>query len=363
MDLVRNIISNLYIYKNQNNDTLNMKNFGDNLITYQNMELIRNEENNENLNNKKGPKTNIENNENKIIYENINKREEPNKILRKNNSLNRIDNYNHKYIALKSNNFLKNEVNYVAKNKELLKEQENQMKEIKQKKENEALNLLLSYKNRNTDGVKTRIYDYEIKQKEKNKSLIKNNKYKIRNLSSQKQLRNIIQINNNENQNQKSDTLNNEEKIVKNTFAKSIKLPKIKPSTSSTPIVDDIPVLHKDYGKMPEYLEKRKKELQEQKELEIKKEKEKNLPVGWRILSEEERQQRLEKLKNEKKDLEEKLFKLPIARLSRQQEDFKRNIEKSLNEIDEKINKLTGYKEIMVKKDEEESNSILFLYF
>ena len=105
---------------------------------------------------------------------------------------------------------------------------------------------------------------------------------------------------------------------------------------------------------MPEYLERRKKELKDLKEMEIKKEKEKKLPPGWRILSEEERQKRLESLKNEKKDLEEKLYKLPIARLSRQQEDFKRNLEKSLKEIDEKINKLIGYKEIMVKKEEEE---------
>ena len=50
--------------------------------------------------------------------------------------------------------------------------------------------------------------------------------------------------------------------------------------------------------------------------------------------------------------MEEKLYKLPIARLSRQQEDLKRNIEKSLNEIDEKINKLVGYKEVIIREDE-----------
>ena len=100
---------------------------------------------------------------------------------------------------------------------------------------------------------------------------------------------------------------------------------------------------------MPEYLEKRKKEIQEQKELEIKKEKEKKIPTGWKILSEEERTQRLNDLNNEKKELEEKLYKLPIARLSRQQEELKKNIEKSLYDIDEKLNKLIGYKEVIVK--------------
>ena len=361
MDLVRNIISNLYIYKFQNNDPLNMNDFSAKYISNNNKELTYNEENNENsLNNKNAEKQTIENYLKKKINGNRNKSEESKKNLKKNNSLNRLDNYNQKYIALKSNNFLKNEVNFVAKNKELLKEQENQMKEIKQKKETEALNFLLSYKNRNKDGVKTRIYDYEIKQQKEKNNLIKN-KFKIRNLSSQKQIRNKNLINNNininninENQIQNSEPINNEENKIKNTFMKSVKLPQIKLKPTTSPMVEGGPLLHKDYGKMPEYLEKRKKELKEQKEMEIKKEKEKKLPVGWRILSEEERQKRLDYLKIEKKDLEDKLFKLPIARLSRQQEEMKKNIEKSLNEIDEKINKLVGYKEIMVKKEEDE---------
>lgn len=346
MDLVRNIISNLYIYKYQNNDKLNMDNFG--VKTQENKELISNEENNENF--LKPKNATIENYQNNNTYENMNKRDEIHNNMRKNISLNRLDNYNQKYISLKNNNFMKNDVNYIKKNKELLKEKENQIKEIKLKKENEALNLLLSFKNKSKEGVKSRIYDYEIKQKEKNKSLLKNNKYKIRNLSSQKQIRNRNLINNFENKNKNTNTINNEE--IKKGFMKSVKLPQIKPSTS--PNLDSLSALHKDYGKMPEYLEKRKKELQEQKELEIKKEKEKNIPMGWRILSEEERQKRLDNLKNEKKNLEEILYKLPIARLSKQQEDIKRNIEKSLNEIDEKMNKLIGYKEIMVKKDEED---------
>ena len=226
------------------------------------------------------------------------------------------------------------------------------MKESKQKKENDALNLLLNYKNRNNEGVKSKLYDYEIKQKEKNKNLIKNNKFKIRNLSSQKQTRNKTIININENKDQNLNQKNQEEISIKNNFAKSFKLPQIKiPSSSASQVLDIAPILHKDYGKLPEYLEKRKKELKEQKESEIKKEKEKNIPIGWKILSEEERQNRLNNLKNEKKDLEEKLYKLPIARLSRQQEDIKRNIEKSLNEIENQMNKLIGYKEVMIKED------------
>ena len=350
MDLVRNIISNLYIYKFQNNDNLDMNNFGVRSLTLENKDISFQENNINHLNSMKQEKYIIENYKNKNTIKN--KEEINNNKIIKSNSSKRLDNFNHNYISLKNNGFLKNDVNFILKNKELLKEQENQMKEIKQKKENEALNLLLSYKNRNNEGVRTKLYDYEIKQKEKNKSLIKKNKYKERNLSSQKQIRNKIIINNNENKNQNLIQKNQEEIKIKNTFTKSLKLPQIKPSSSSTSqITGEIPLLHKDYGKLPEYLEKRKKELKELKELEIKKEKEKNIPIGWKILSEEERQNRLNNLKQEKKDLEEKLYKLPIARLSRQQEELKRNIEQSLNEIDAQMNKLIGYKEVMIKED------------
>ena len=274
-----------------------------------------------------------------------------NNHMNKSNSQNRLDNYNHKYISLKNNNFLKNDVNYVQKNKEFIKEQEKEIKEIKLKKENDALNLLLSYKTRNTEGVRARVYDYEIQQKEKRKKLMKNSKFKIRNFSSERPKRKEIIINY-ENRNQNIGSINQDESKKNKNFTKSVKLPLIKPSTS--PVLEEVPILHKDYGKMPEYLEKRKKELKDQKELEERREKEKRIPMGWKILTEEERQTRLESLKTEKRDLEEKLYKLPIARLSNQQKEVKANIEKSLYDIDEKINKLVGYKEVMVRKEEED---------
>ena len=357
MDIVRNIISNLYIYKSDNIDNLDMDNFGLKTITNKNEKFIYTQENNENpivynyqeqqtINNHQN------NNDNKNIYENINQniKEENNDILRKNNSSKRLDNYNQKYVSIKNNNFFKNDVNYVLKNKELLKEKESQMKELKLRKENEALSLLLSFKTRNTEGVKPRLYDYEIKQKEKNKSLLKNNKFKIRNLSSQNHIRSKNLINNENKEQNIVVNINLEENKLKKEFAKSLKMPKVKPTTS--PTIDDIPLLHKDYGKLPEYLEKRKKELQEQKEVEIMKEKEKNIPSGYKILTNEERQIRLNDLNKEKKELEDNINKLPIARLSRQQQEMKQNIEKALDEIDKKINKLSGYKEVIVKNEE-----------
>ena len=105
MDSIRNIISNLYIYKFQNVDNLNMNKFGkkykmedspskEDSIQKINQEIITN---------------NIQIKNNKNVYFNIN----TNSRIKNP----RIDNYNQKYISLKGNNFYKNDVNYVLKNK------------------------------------------------------------------------------------------------------------------------------------------------------------------------------------------------------------------------------------------------------
>ena len=324
MDSIRNIISNLYIYKFQNNDNqnLNKVNLNSNISNIN--ESISNEELNEEPSNiyyEKKPiinynKPKIRINQNLLSNNTIKKPKE------------KLDNYNRNYIAQKNSNFFKNEVNYVSKNKEILREQQHQMKELKMKKEIDALHLLLSYKTRNSEGVRPRLYDYELKQQKIKKNLIKKGQFKIRNFSSQKPEKNYY------------DPYNQ---------MKSVKLPMIKPSSS--PLVEGgMPLLHKDYGRMPEYLERRKKELQEQKELNILKQKEKNLPKGCRIMPEKERQERLEELKSMKKELENELYQLPIARLSKKQIERKDVIERSLFEIDEKMNRLVGYKEVITNE-------------
>ena len=358
MDSIRNIISNLYIYKYQNVDNLNMNKFGkkylpeDSPSKEETMEKI----NQEITTNNNQMKTN------KNIYVNIN--------INNRTKNPRLDNYNQKYISLKSNNFLKNDVNYVVKNKELIREQENMMKELKLKKENEAMNLLLNNRARNNSDVRSKLYDYELKQKKERMKLLKKKGIKLRNLSSKIDLQRnnsqykLLNNNNNNNNNINNNYINENnynqinpqisENINKqsNDFAKSVKLPRIQVKPSSSPMLDGVPLLHKDFGKMPEYLEKRKQELKEAKELEILKQKEKNLPSGYKILSEEERQERLNSLKNQKRELEEELFKLPIARLSMKQKKTKETLEKTLFDIEEKIYKLIGYKEVIVKNEE-----------
>ena len=209
------------------------------------------------------------------------------------------------------------------------------------------LNLLLSYKSRTNNDVRSKLYDYELKQKQNRKKLLKKEN-KLRNLSSQRALR---RMNNDYNINDyENEKINEFKNKPKQNFTKSVKLPQIQVKPSTSPILEGVPILHKDYGKMPEYLEKRKQELKEQKEMEIKKQKERNLPNGYKILSEEERQKRLNNLNEEKRNLEQELYKLPIARLSAKQQQAKSNIEKSLDEIEEKIYKLIGYKEVIVKE-------------
>ena len=91
-----------------------------------------------------------------------------------------------------------------------------------------------------------------------------------------------------------------------------------------------------------------KEELKLQKEEELLKEKEKKLPKGTRFLPEEEKKERLKELTVLKKELENELFSLPIARLSKKQIERKGEIEKSLNDIDDEMNRLS-YKEVIIK--------------
>ena len=92
MDLVRNIISNLYIYKLENNDPLNMNDFGLKILSNQNSGTI----NNENIINQ-----NIETDIN-MINKNI---VENNNLFNPNNKEDKINNNN--YPFKKNNSFTK----------------------------------------------------------------------------------------------------------------------------------------------------------------------------------------------------------------------------------------------------------------
>ena len=340
MENLRNIISNLYIYQFQKGND------------YSNISI--NKSNNLDKSSRDPspiPMNNSIHNYNEIpkIKNSI---KNTNKIKNKN-----IRSYSPDYNIIPNNYYAKPNINYIAKNKELLKEKEYKMREERLKKENEALTLLLSQKesqNKNYSNIQSRLYDYEQNQKIKKKNMRK----KLTNKLFNKKINDNEKIRSQSSEiRQKTEPDNiideNSLKYYKN-LGNSIILPKIKPETSPINneilknLNNNIMFLHKDYGRTPEYLEKMKEELKLKKEEEKLKEKEKKLPKGTKFLPEEEKKERLNELFILKKDFENELFSLPIARLSKKQIERKGEIEKKLDEIDDEINRLS-YKEVVVK--------------
>ena len=339
MENLRNIISNLYIYQFQKGND------------YSNISINKSN----NLDKSSRDPSPIPMNNSIHNYNEIPKIK--NSIPKKNNIINKnIRSYSPNYNIIPETNIIKSNINFIAKNKELLKEKEYKMREERLRKENEALNLLLSQKesqNKNYSNIQSRLYDYEQNQKIKKKNMRK----KLTNKILNKKINNNEKIRSQSSEiRQKTEVDIIDEKTLKyyQNLGNSIILPKIKPETS--PINNEIlknlnnnvMFLHKDYGRTPEYLEKMKEELKLKKEEEKLKEKEKKLPKGTKFLPEEEKKERLNELFILKKDFENELFSLPIARLSKKQIERKGEIEKKLDEIDDEINRLS-YKEVVIK--------------
>ena len=190
MENLRNMISNLYIYQFQKGYDYNNN-------------ISLNKSNNSNKSSRDPspiPMNNSIHNYNDIPKMK-NSIKNTNKIKNKN-----IRSYSPDYNIIPNNYYAKPNINYIAKNKELLKEKEYKMIEEKLKKENEALTLLLSKKesqNKIYPNIQSRLYDYEQKQKvtkkyKKKQSKNNNNNNKIRSQNSeirQKQPNNIIDEN------------------------------------------------------------------------------------------------------------------------------------------------------------------------
>ena len=280
MENLRNMISNLYIYQFQKQNENN--NISLNKSNKSSRELSPIPMNNSIHNYIEIPKLKNENSKNKKI--------------------NNLRSYSPNYNILPNDLIIKQSINYITKNKELLKEKEIKMKEERLKKENEALNLLLNKKDSNKNYIKiqSRLYDYEQNQKKKKLVKIpKNNIQKIRSQSSE--ARQKIENNNN---------IIDQNSLKYYQNLGDIILPKIKPETS------------------PINNEKKK--------------------INKKNLLEEERKEKLKELTELKKNLEIEYFSLPIARLSKKQIERKGEIERNLNEIDNQMNKLS-YKNIIIK--------------
>ena len=389
MENLRNIISNLYIYRFQNNNNNNNNNnFYNNINNVSNInpinfsgsdDLADDYEIINNLNtNKKTTNNNIQNKNNLNSNNNIltinnkysNTLEKPFQSLKSEN----IDNYNSnnkknnnrlmskektKEEILNNNNnhfMIKSGINYVVRNKKLLKEKEWKMREERLKKENEALHLLLSHKPK-PNNVRSKLFDYQEKQSKIKKVGNLNNRSHSSN-GNKKLINGIKKYNlyyNNENleNNENEIVLNNYDLKYYKNLAGNLVLPKIKPETS--PLAN---IQEKDESILKENINDKNsvdkennnidnnqiiKDDFEEKINDIKKTLQQQNKSD-KYMTEEEKKEKMNELNLRKKDLEIELFKLPIARLSKRQIERKSEIEKSLDNIDYELNKLSYIK-------------------
>ena len=389
MENLRNIISNLYIYRFQNNNNNNNNNnFYNNINNVSNINPINFSGNDDladdyeiinNLNTNKKPtnynnqnKNNLNSNNNILTINNkySNTLEKPFQSLKSEN----IDNYNSnnkinnnrliskektKEEILNNNNnhfMIKSGINYVVRNKKLLKEKEWKMREERLKKENEALHLLLSHKPK-PNNVRSKLFDYQEKQSKIKKVGNLNNRSHSSN-GNKKLINGIKKYNlyyNNENleNNENEIVLNNYDLKYYKNLAGNLVLPKIKPETS--PLAN---IQEKDESILKENLNDKNsidkennnidnnqviKDDFEEKINDIKKTLQQQNKSD-KYMTEEEKKEKMNELNLRKKDLEIELFKLPIARLSKRQIERKSEIEKSLDNIDYELNKLSYVK-------------------
>ena len=107
---------------------------------------------------------------------------------------------------------------------------------------------------------------------------------------------------------------------------------------------------HKNYGKIPNYINKYKQEAEDKKEAEKRKEEESKYPKGTRMLSEEERLENLDSLNRTKKEIENALFSLPITLRTLSMQNKKAELESKLDELDKAINQFSK-KKVFIKSD------------
>ena len=95
--------------------------------------------------------------------------------------------------------------------------------------------------------------------------------------------------------------------------------------------------LHKEYGKVPKYLQEMKMKAEILKDIQKKKKEEEKYPKGTRLLSEEERLFTLKKLEESKKELENLIEKLPITLNSLSSKNRQQKLYKELDEVEQAI--------------------------
>ncbi len=108
--------------------------------------------------------------------------------------------------------------------------------------------------------------------------------------------------------------------------------------------------LHKEYGKVPKYLQEMKIKAEILKDIQKKKKEEEKYPKGTRLLPEEERLFTLKKLEESKKELENLIEKLPITLNSLSSRNRQQKLYKELDEVEQAITTFSK-KQVFVKID------------
>ena len=108
---------------------------------------------------------------------------------------------------------------------------------------------------------------------------------------------------------------------------------------------------HKEYGKIPKYIENMKLENEKKSEMEKLRKETAKYPKGTRLLSEEERLFTLEKLKQSRDDINKVIEKLPITSDTQAFRNKKEELFKKLDEIENAIETFSK-KKVFVKIEE-----------
>jgi len=149
-------------------------------------------------------------------------------------------------------------------------------------------------------------------------------------------------------ENKSMNTKANNDKSKKNYIMDNKnKIQEIQPKQAKS---KDEPSTHKNFGKVPEYLQKYKSEIEEKKEQVKKQAEESKYPKGTRLLSEEERVQTLTSLQETRRDLCNMLEKMPITMKTMTIQKKKEELETKLSEIENAI-KTFSRKQVFIKDD------------
>ncbi len=101
--------------------------------------------------------------------------------------------------------------------------------------------------------------------------------------------------------------------------------------------LSNTPDHHKNFGKVPNYLNKYKHEADERVERLRRQEEESKIPPGTRLMGEEERMSTLQDLLTTKKDLINMLERMPIANRTQAAERRKKELEEKLMRIERAV--------------------------